>query len=265
MVEPSAGQLLCGDPASSITAASYCLNGTKDRGSSVWWVLHLGQYKRRTRSQYTAPVLSIDLRLRLSYPDIKKPQEGHSGASVLCTRCASLRGSYSRVYLSVKIIKALPFCARGLYTVLHLRWLGAQQNFTLLYHKSAILHREQNIHELLKRCKKGKIPGFNALGSRLLPQIHSYIHKKFVSACYGGGEGSRTPVRKSIHTAFYECSLSLGFPSRIPTNRWCGSVFSNTLGQPRSSVKALSTNRRPFSSRGTLERNGRYIKRRLLN
>ena len=109
MVEPSAGQLLCGDPASSITAASYCLNGTKDRGSSVWWVLHLGQYKRRTRSQYTAPVLSMALRLRLSYPDIKKPQEGHSGASVLCTRCASLRGSYSKVYLSVKIIKALPF------------------------------------------------------------------------------------------------------------------------------------------------------------
>ena len=52
----------------------------------------------------------------------------------------------------------------------------------------------------------------------------------------GGGEGSRTPVRKSIHTAFYECSLSLGLPCRIPTNRWCGSVFSCSSRQPRSSV-----------------------------
>ena len=95
------------------------------------------------------------------------------------------------------------------------------------------------------------------------------LHKKRLAlmgkSFFGGGEGSRTPVRKSIHTAFYECSLSLGFPSRIPTNRRCGSVFSSTLGQPRNSIKALSTNRRPFSSRGTLERNGRYIKRRLLN
>ena len=43
--------------------------------------------------------------------------------------------------------------------MLHLRWIGAQQNFTLLYHKSGFLHREQNIHELLKRCKKGKSQG----------------------------------------------------------------------------------------------------------
>ena len=108
--------------------------------------------------------------------------------------------------------KSPPVLARGLCTVLHLRWIGAQQNFTLLYHKSGFLHREQNIHELLKRCKKGKIPGFNALGSRLLPQIHSYIHKKFVSACYGGGGESRTRVRKPIHTPFYERSLLLKFP-----------------------------------------------------
>ena len=96
--------------------------------------------------------------------------------------------------------------------MLHLRWIGAQQNFTLLYHKSAFLHREQNIHELLKRCEKGKIPGFNALGSRLLPQIHSYKHKKFVSACYGGGGGSRTPVRKRIHISFSGRSLMFTFP-----------------------------------------------------
>lgn len=109
--------------------------------------------------------------------------------------------------------KSPPVLARGLCTVLHLRWIGAQQNFTLLYHKSGFLHREQNIHELLKRCKKGKIPGFNALGSRLLPQIHSYIHKKFVSACYGGGEGNRTPVRKSDCQAFSERSLRFNIPS----------------------------------------------------
>ena len=96
--------------------------------------------------------------------------------------------------------------------MLHLRWIGAQQNFTLLYHKSAILHREQNIHELLKRCKKGKIPGFNALGSRLLPQIHSYKHKKFVSACYGGGEGNRTPVRRQLGKNFSGRSLLFTFP-----------------------------------------------------
>ena len=28
----------------------------------------------------------------------------------------------------------------------------------------------------------------------------------------GGGEGSRTPVRKSIRTTFYECSLSIKIP-----------------------------------------------------
>ena len=31
---------------------------------------------------------------------------------------------------------------------------------------------------------------------------------------YGGGEESRTPVRKSIHKAFYERSLPIAFPQQ---------------------------------------------------
>ena len=31
----------------------------------------------------------------------------------------------------------------------------------------------------------------------------------------GGDEGSRTPVRKQIHTCFSECSLCLRFPSAV--------------------------------------------------
>lgn len=36
---------------------------------------------------------------------------------------------------------------------------------------------------------------------------------------YGGGEGNRTPVRKSIPKAFYECSLYINIPldSRLQT------------------------------------------------
>lgn len=33
-----------------------------------------------------------------------------------------------------------------------------------------------------------------------------------LSVLYGGGEGSRTPVRKFFHIAFYECSLFIRFP-----------------------------------------------------
>lgn len=50
----------------------------------------------------------------------------------------------------------------------------------------------------------------------------------FVYSSDGGGEESRTPVRKSIHAAFYECSLSIKFPSAIPANRRSSSVFPDT-------------------------------------
>lgn len=32
---------------------------------------------------------------------------------------------------------------------------------------------------------------------------------------FGGGEGSRTPVRKPLAKAFYECSLLFKFPRKI--------------------------------------------------
>ena len=41
----------------------------------------------------------------------------------------------------------------------------------------------------------------------------SFVTKQFGFARFGGAEGSRTPVRKSIHTAFSERRLSFIFPS----------------------------------------------------
>jgi len=40
------------------------------------------------------------------------------------------------------------------------------------------------------------------------------------SVNFGGGEGSRTPVRKPLAIAFFECSLSFGIP--LTGRRWAG-------------------------------------------
>ena len=52
------------------------------------------------------------------------------------------------------------------------------------------------------------------------PQTRMNTKKKgltsFLSTLHGGGEGSRTPVRKSVPMAFYECSAS--FVLRQPSD-----------------------------------------------
>lgn len=45
------------------------------------------------------------------------------------------------------------------------------------------------------------------------------VKEEFDASSSGGGEGNRTPVRKSIPKAFYECSLYINIPlhSRLQT------------------------------------------------
>ena len=47
------------------------------------------------------------------------------------------------------------------------------------------------------------------------------VKEEFDASSSGGGGGSRTRVRKPLHPAFYECSLSFKVPS--PERRWAGS------------------------------------------
>ena len=65
------------------------------------------------------------------------------------------------------------------------------------------------------RAQKQKV------GTKYSPEIFSFcllflFSKEKVS---GGGEESRTPVRKPIHTPFYERSLLLKFPDSADSKR----------------------------------------------
>ena len=42
---------------------------------------------------------------------------------------------------------------------------------------------------------------------------NKHLQGFFSQMLFGGAEGNRTPVRKPIHGAFSERSLSLGFPT----------------------------------------------------
>ncbi len=46
-----------------------------------------------------------------------------------------------------------------------------------------------------------------------LPRVRQIKKRPKASFLFGGGEESRTPVRKPVRTAFYECSCSFNIPS----------------------------------------------------
>ena len=56
--------------------------------------------------------------------------------------------------------------------------------------------------------------------------------------CFGGSEGSRTPVRKPIHGTFYECMLPIRIPLRAPDNRGAslGSFFMRDCFKSKPAV-----------------------------
>ena len=85
----------------------------------------------------------------------------------------------------------------------------------------------------------------------------------FVQYLFGGGEGSRTPVRKSLVEAFSECSRSFGFPSPGADRQAPGCGIR--LGHDRAdgiSLFTFTAKSRPYPGRGVPGRDGSLIRLR---
>ena len=73
----------------------------------------------------------------------------------------------------------------------------------------------------------------------------------------GGGEGSRTPVRKHLDMTFFGCITSLTFPQGSPTHRRRLSVvLSFMVGSRANCRRTFIASSRPSRSRDTLRADG---------
>ena len=80
----------------------------------------------------------------------------------------------------------------------------------------------------------------------------------FLSTLHGGDEGSRTPVRKSLTNAFYECSQY--FESPAAQRLSAGSALWQPLIRDRGkgvSRFTFTANRRLYPGHGTPGKDGR--------
>ena len=80
----------------------------------------------------------------------------------------------------------------------------------------------------------------------------------FLSTLHGGDEGSRTPVRKSLTNAFYECSRY--FESPAAQRLSAGSALWQPLNRDRGKGVTRFTftaNRRLYPGRGAPGKDGR--------
>ena len=116
-----------------------------------------------------------------------------------------------------------------------------------------------------------KIPSINASTKRYKKKspYHEYVSRlslsreksiksepiRFGFTCFGGGEGSRTPVRKPVHMVFSERSRWLEFPGTVAHRQTAmsGSFFGHDLFKSKREVhvhRFLTFHTRPRSSGG---------------
>ena len=110
---------------------------------------------------------------------------------------------------------------------------------------------EQNI-AFLRKIKNSK-------------KSHSRVHFAWLwDFLSGGGEGSRTPVRKRVRTTFYEFSLLFEFGMRRTTNKPPHAIAEMIQFVLSASYKEWTAHRRPVRGRSTPREDGRLIRQQLI-